>query len=279
MIRAINPAWGLVAPLFLLVVALYAVPILDILRLSVTEPQFGVANYTRLLEGGTVTRVIWTTVRISFVTTLIAVCLGYVIAYVMVHALEDERRWMLAVLLMSFWISVLVRTFSWLMLLGRNGLVNSALISTGLIDEPLALIRNELGVIIGIVQYMIPYAVLPLMANMQGIDRRVLVASRGLGASRWQTFMRIYLPLTRPGIIAAFLLVFITCLGFYVTPAVLGGGRVLMAAEFISVQVLITVRWGTAAMLATLMLISVLALMYLLNRFVKLSAIFGGGPR
>lgn len=126
---------------------------------------------------------------------------------------------------------------------------------------------------------MIPYAVLPLMANMQGIDRRVLVASRGLGASRWQTFMRIYLPLTRPGIIAAFLLVFITCLGFYVTPAVLGGGRVLMAAEFISVQVLITVRWGTAAMLATLMLISVLALMYLLNRFVKLSAIFGGGPR
>jgi putative spermidine/putrescine transport system permease protein len=186
---------------------------------------------------------------------------------------------MMAILLIAFWISVLVRSFAWLMLLGHNGLLNNALIATGLISEPLPLMRNELGVLIGMTEYMVPYAILPLLANMQGIDPRVTSASRSLGASNVQTFFRVFLPLTRPGILAASLLVFISSLGFYVTPAILGGGKVQMIAEYISVQLLVTVRWGTAAMLATLMLASVLALMYVLNRFMKLSTIFAGGPR
>ena len=149
----------------------------------------------------------------------------------------------------------------------------------GLIAEPIAFVRNELGVLIGMTEYMVPYAILPLLANMQGIDTRVLSASRSLGASGVQTFLRVFLPLTKPGIIAASLLVFISSLGFYVTPAILGGGKVQMIAEYISVQLLVTVRWGTAAMLATLMLVCVLTLMYVLNRFMKLSTIFGGGAR
>jgi putative spermidine/putrescine transport system permease protein len=123
---------------------------------------------------------------------------------------------------------------------------------------------------------MIPYAVLPLLASMQNIDTRVLSASRSLGATGGQTFRRVYLPLTRPGLVAASLLVFILSLGFYVTPAILGGGRVLMVAEYISVQVLVTLRWGTAAMLAALMLFGVLALIFIMSRFMKLSTIFGG---
>jgi putative spermidine/putrescine transport system permease protein len=112
---------------------------------------------------------------------------------------------------------------------------------------------------------------------MQGIDGRVLQASRNLGASPAQTFWRVYLPLTKPGIIAGALLVFILSLGFYVTPAIMGGGKVLMIAEYISVQVLITLKWGTAAMLAMLMLGSVLGLLYVLSRFMKLSEALGGG--
>ncbi len=184
---------------------------------------------------------------------------------------------MMLFILISFWISVLVRTFSWIMLLGRNGLLNNGLIEMGLISQPIPFVRNELGVLIGMVHYMIPYAVLPILAAMQGIDGRVLQASRNLGASPTQTFWRVYLPLTKPGVIAGALLVFILSLGFYVTPAIMGGGKVLMVAEYISVQILVTLKWGTAAMLAVLMLASVLALLYVLSRFMKLSAALGGG--
>jgi putative spermidine/putrescine transport system permease protein len=274
-----NPYWLLVAPAVLLVLALYIAPIVNVLLLSVTDPKPGFGNYARIFESDTVANLIWRTVRLCLITTVAAVTLGYIVSYAMLHALSGVRRRMMAILLISFWISVLVRSFAWLMLLGHNGLVNDALLGIGLISDPLPLMRNELGVLIGMTEYMLPYAILPLLANMQGIDPRVSSASRSLGASNVQTFFRVFLPLTKPGIIAASLLVFISSLGFYVTPAILGGGKVQMIAEYISVQLLVTVRWGVAAMLATLMIASVLALMYVLNRFMKLSVVFGGAAR
>lgn len=277
--RTVNPYWLLVAPFLAVILGLYLWPILNILWLSVTDPAPGLGNYAKLAESDTLVRILWTTLRVCVLTTLFAVFFGYWLAYAMVHAGTGERNRMLMALLVSFWISVLVRTFAWLMLLGRNGPVNDALTGAGLVAEPVSFMRNELGVLIGMVHYMIPYAVLPLIANMQGIDPRVMTASRSLGASRWQGFLRVYLPLTTPGIVAAALLVFIISLGFYVTPAILGGGKVLMVAEYISTQILITQRWGIAAMLATLLLAGVLALLYLLNRFMKLSTIFAGEVR
>ena len=274
-----NPYWLLVAPAVLLVLALYVAPIVNVLLLSVTDPKPGFGNYAKIFESDTVAGLLWRTVRLCLITTVAAVTLGYIVSYAMLHALSGVRRRMMSILLISFWISVLVRSFAWLMLLGHNGLVNDALMGLGLISEPLPLMRNELGVLIGMTEYMLPYAILPLLTNMQGIDPRVSSASRSLGASHAQTFFRVFLPLTRPGIIAASLLVFISSLGFYVTPAILGGGKVQMIAEYISVQLLVTVRWGVAAMLATLMIASVLALMYVLNRFMKLSVVFGGAAR
>jgi putative spermidine/putrescine transport system permease protein len=265
-----------VAPFLIVVAALYLGPILDILRVSFTDPQPGFQNYARLWESDSLVRILWTTFRVCALTTVLAVGLGYLVAYTVAHAATGERKLMLTVILLSFWISVLVRTFAWIMLLGHNGVLNGWLLAIGLIGEPLELMRNETGVIIGMVQYMIPYAVLPLLANMQGLDQRVMNASRSLGASRWQTFRRVYLPLTTPGIVAASVLVFIVSLGFYVTPAILGGGKVLMMAEYISVQVLITTRWGLAAMLATIMLLGVLVLLFVLNRFMPLGKAMGG---
>lgn len=275
----INPYWLLVAPAVLLVLVLYVAPILNVLTLSFTDPKPGLGNYAKIIESDTVATLILRTVKLCVITTVAAVSLGYVVSYAMLHALSHVRQRMLSILMISFWISVLVRSFAWLMLLGHNGLANNALIAAGLISQPLPFMRNEFGVLIGMTEYMLPYAVLPLLANMQGIDPRVTRASRSLGASNAQTFFRVFLPLTKPGIIAASLLVFISSLGFYVTPAILGGGKVQMIAEYISVQLLVTVRWGTAAMLATLMITSVLVLMYVLNRFMKLSVVFGGGPR
>jgi len=275
--QRLNPAWFLVAPLLALVAVMFAGPLVNILWLSFTDPEPGIANYAALIEKASLQKLLWTTLRVCLITTVLSVVLGYSIAYAMANVVESSRQRMMLFILISFWISVLVRTFSWIMLLGRNGLLNNGLIELGLISEPIAFVRNELGVLIGMVHYMIPYAVLPILAAMQGIDGRVLQASRNLGATPAQTFWRVYLPLTKPGIIAGALLVFILSLGFYVTPAIMGGGKVLMVAEYISVQILITLKWGTAAMLAVLMLGSVLGLLYVLSRFMKLSAALGGG--
>ena len=275
--RHISPGWLLVAPFFLVVVAFYLGPLANILWLSVTDPEPGLGNYEKLVESDALARILWTTFRTCAITTVFSVGIGYCLAYAMVHAHRKNQNIMLTLLLISFWISVLVRTFAWLMLLGHNGLVNNGMEAIGLIDRPVRFMRNELGVLIGMVHYMVPYAVLPLMANMQTLDPRVMAASRNLGANGVQTFRRIYLPLTIPGLVASSLLVFILSLGFYVTPAILGGGKVLMVAEYISVQLLVTLQWGTAAMLGTLMLIGVLALLWIMSRFMQLSAVFGGG--
>lgn len=274
--RYISPGWLLIAPFLLLLVVLYLGPILNILWLSITDPEPGLGNYQKLIESDALARIIWKTVRICLITTAFSVLFGYSIAYAMVHAHQKQQTKMLTLLLVSFWISILVRTFSWLMLLGRNGLLNNTLEGIGIISEPIAFMRNELGVLIGMVHYMVPYAVLPLLVNMQSLDLRVMDASRNLGASGGQTFRRIYLPLTTPGLVAASLLVFILSLGFYVTPAILGGGKVLMIAEYISVQLLVTLKWGTAAMLAACMLFGVLAMLYIMSKFMKLSTVFGG---
>ena len=272
----ISPGWLLVAPFLLVVLALYLGPLVNILWLSLSDPEPGLGNYEKLLTNDTLARIMWTTFRICVITTLFSVTLGYAVAYAMVHAHQKQQHIMLTLLLVSFWISVLVRTFAWLMLLGRNGLVNQSLDTIGLISQPLPFMRNELGVLIGMIHYMVPYAVLPLLANMQTLDPRVMAASRNLGAGAVQTFRWIYLPLTLPGIVASTLLVFILSLGFYITPAILGGGKVLMVAEYISVQLLVTLKWGTAAMLGTLMLAGVLALLWIMSRFMSLGAIFGG---
>lgn len=270
-------SWLLILPLLALVVAMFGSGLVDIAWLSVTEPVPGPQNYLALVENETVARLLATTVRVCLITTIVSVALGYVVAYAITHARNAVQQRMLLLLLISFWIPVLVRTFSWLMLLGTRGPINGALVQLGLIDQPLALVRNEFGVLVGMIHYMTPYAVLPLLASMQSVDERVIRASQSLGATGRQTFWRVYLPLTRPGLISSAVLVFILSLGFYITPAVLGGGKVLMVAEYISVQVLVLVRWGIASMLAVSMLIVVMLLLMLMSRYMKLTAALSGG--
>ena len=269
--------WLLILPAVAMMVGFYLWPIAKVVWISVSEPRPGFGNYERLLDSESVQRVLWVTARIGVTTTAIALALGYVVAYAMVHANERQLRWLSFFVLFPLWISVLVRAFAWVTLLRSNGLVNQGLIGLGLIGEPLALVRNELGVTIGMVHYMIPFAVLPLYANMRSIDLRLVAAARGLGAGPLQAFLRVFLPLSLPGIVGAGILVFIFSLGFYVTPAILGGGRILMVAEYIGVQILNTLRWGLGAMLATTLLVSVLLLMAALGRLVNLRRLFGSG--
>ena len=272
----VRSPWLLVLPLVLGLLAFYLAPLSNILWISVSDPQPGLGNYARLVQSEALQRVLWTTFRIAGETTLLALLFGYVVAYVMVHAGHRHRLWITAFVLVPFWVSVLVRAFSWLTLLGTEGLINQALLGAGWINAPLALVRNELGVMIGMVHYMVPYAVLPLYANFRGIDPSLSAASRSLGAGSARTFLRIFLPLSLPGIFAAGLLVFVVSLGFLVTPAILGGGKTVMVAEYVRVQIFQTVRWGVGTMMASVLLLSVIVLLLALARVVDVRKLFGG---
>lgn len=265
----------LLAPALCLLVLAYLLPVLGILVLSVTDPVPGFGNYERLFTSDTIHRVLWNTARISVLTTTLTLLGGFVLAYAMANVGAGARQALLFAVLVPFWLSVLVRAFAFVMLLRREGPVNAALLGVGLIGEPLQLVRNEVGVVIGMVHYMLPYAVLPMLATMAGTDRRLVAASRGLGAGAWTTFLRIELPLCLPGIVAAGILVFMFSLGFYITPAILGGGRLIMLAEYISFNVLQNVRWGLATMLAASLLLFVFMLLGLLSRIADLGRLFG----
>ena len=270
-----NTYWLLIAPAVLLMLIFYIYPLFQVLWISVTEPYPGLQNYEALLTRPLLHRIWLTTLRICAITTIITVVLGYLVAYAMVHVKETQRAWMLFCILLTFWLSVLIRAFAWVMLLRNEGLVNQGLMALGLISEPLPLVRNEFGVIVGMVHFMLPLAVLPIFSNMTGIDARYVSAARGLGASPWVAFRHIYLPLSKPGLIAATILVFVFSLGFFITPAILGGGKVVMISEYIRVSFEETLRWGQATMLASTLLFAVLLTLALVARFVDLKKVFG----
>jgi putative spermidine/putrescine transport system permease protein len=273
--RAGTVHWLLIAPALGLILALYVVPLLKILALSFTDPTLGLQNYRLLFTSGAIERILWTTTRICALTTALTLLGGYAIAYALVHTGERQRQWMLFCVLLPFWLSVLVRAFAWVMLLRREGAVNSTLLALGIIDGPLTLVRNEFGVIVGMIHYMLPYAILPLYTNMQGIDRRLVAAARGLGAKPFGAFCRVFLPLSMPGVIGALVLVFVFSLGFYITPAILGGGKTVMVAEYIAANILDNIRWGLATMLATTLLATVFLLLGLMWRVVDIRKLLG----
>jgi len=268
-------AWLLIAPALLLVGVIYFLPLARVLAISVMEPEPGLGNYALLFTSAPIQRVLGTTLRICVFTTSITLVLAYVVAYVLTHAKPTAQRLMMLGVLLPLWMSVLVRAFAWVTLLRRQGLVNNALIGMGAIDEPLALMWNEIGVTIGMVHYMLPLGILPLWAAMRDIDGRVLAASRGLGASATQTFARVFLPLSLPGVIGAGLLVFIFSLGFFITPAILGGGKTIMVAEYINVQIHESLRWGVGTMIASTLVATIFILMFTLSRLVDLRSLFG----
>ncbi|MDW6024735.1 ABC transporter permease [Mesorhizobium sp. BAC0120] len=263
---------ALVAPMFVLLGLVYLVPLFGVLLISVTEPQLGLGNYAQVLQSSAVAKVALTTLRICGITTILSVVIGYILAYVYIAASPGMRRMMMLFILVPLWTSVLIRTFAWLMILGDNGPVNGVMQSMGF--ERLAMMHNELGVVIGMTHYLVPYAMLTILAGMAGIDERLIMASRGLGAGPVLTFLKVYFPLTLPGVFAGTVLVLVLALGFYVTPIILGGGRVVMIGEYISTQILLISRWGVGSVLATLLMLLVLLTIALAARAVDLRRIF-----
>ena len=264
---------ALCAPSLILIAALIVVPIGWLMWLSVVGEggRLSLEHYRRIAETPSYIAVFRTTFEISFVVTVVAVLLGYPLAYCLASLPRRLAGLLMIAVILPYWTSILVRTYAWLVLLQRRGLVNQWLTSSGLIDEPIRLVHNFTGTVIGMVHIMLPFLVLPTYAAMRAIDTDYVKAAASLGATATQAFWRVYFPLTMPGLLAGVFLVFVLCLGFYVTPAVLGGGRVIMIAQQMESNIALYADWGAASALGMVLLVLTFAILWVASRTTSLT--------
>jgi putative spermidine/putrescine transport system permease protein len=267
----------LLLPGLLIVGALLLLPLLWLLALSfVNDGGISLAHYKRLIDDPSYIKSFVLTFEIAGAVTALAILLGYPLCYWMLRLTTFWRGIAMICVLIPFWTSLLVRTYAWLVLLQRRGLVNSSLQDLGLIREPLLLMYNVTGTIIGMTQILLPFLVFPLFASMQRVDQDLLRAAAALGASPTFAFWRVFFPLSLPGLTAGALLIFVLSIGYYVTPQLLGGGSTVMVGQLIQRNVELFSSWGAASAVSVVLLAIVLLLFWLMNRLVPLDRVFGG---
>jgi len=259
---------ALLSPGLILVFAVIVVPIGWLFWLSLFDEagQLSAANYARFFEQASYIKTFVTTFKVAFTVTGACVLFGYPLAYMLSQLPRRAAGICLIFVILPFWTSVLVRTYAWLVILQRKGLVNTWLMDLGVIGQPLPLANNFTGVVIGMTHIMLPFLVLPLYASMKTIDVDCLRAGMNLGASPAATFRQIFLPLSFPGLASGVVIVFVLCLGFFVTPALMGGGKVIMWAMRMEQTTSLYSNWGAGAALGVVLLAVTLALLGLFQR-------------
>jgi ABC-type spermidine/putrescine transport system permease subunit I len=269
--------WALlVLPAAAFLLVFFLAPLIDMSARSVAEPPgAGLSNYTRFFEQETYVRVLANTFWIAILTTAVCLLIGFPFAYLMTVVPGRIAGLLLIAVLLPFWSSLLVRTFAWQVILRDTGILNTVLMDLGLIAEPLPLIRTTTGVIIGMSHILLPFMVLPIWAVLRRIDPELSRAAANLGARPATAFRRIVLPLSLPGVLAGCLLVFVLALGFYITPALLGGPRDQMISQLIVEQVEDQLDWGFAAAMSVLLMAATFAILFIASRAVRLQDVFG----
>jgi ABC-type spermidine/putrescine transport system permease subunit I len=199
------------------------------------------------------------------------VLLGYPLAYLLSQLPQRAASICLIFVILPFWTSVLVRTYAWLVILQRRGIVNTWLLDAGLIEQPLALVNNLTGTMIGMTHVMLPCLVFPLYSAMKTIDPTYLRAAANCGASPMRAFWQVFFPMSLPGLSSGIVLVFTLCLGYYITPALLGGGKVVMWAMQIESSISLYSNWGAASALGVTLVLVTLGLLYLINRILGIN--------
>lgn len=269
----------LIIPAFALLIVLFVVPLVwFFVGVLAEEGSVGavVEKFVDVLSAPGIVNALITTNWISAAVTALTLVIGYPIAYY----LSNNTGWRFALVLfciiVPYFTSVIVRTYSWMVLLGRNGTINQMLLSIGLIDAPLPLLYNKLGVLIGMTYVLLPYMVLTLYATMRGIDVNLVRAAYGLGASPVYTFRKIYFPLSLHGVVSGSLIVFILAIGFFITPALMGGPSDVMIAMLIERAVEITLDWSSAAIMSVALLVMTLLLYVVYYRVTDVRRMMGG---
>lgn len=255
-----QPFWLVVPTLVLLALAL-GLPLTVVTLRSFSEPQWGLQNYAWFFGTEINLTVLQRTFTISAWVTLVCIVAGYPYAYLMTAVGPKLRLLLILCVLVPFWVSGVVRTLAWVILLQDSGVINSIL--RGLGFAGVRLIRTQTGVVIGMAQVLLPFMILPLYSVLKTIDMRLMQAARSLGASPVRAFLQVYLPLSLPGVYAGAIIVFILALGFYITPALLGGPRSTMVSTLIQNQVLSLLNWGRGGAMGVILLIATFVLLAL----------------
>jgi ABC-type spermidine/putrescine transport system permease subunit I len=254
-------------PALILLLAFFLFPVVRMLGYSVEAGSLD--WYAKALGEGLYLQVFWNTFEIALLVTGFCLLLGYPLGFLIATTTPTWATLGFIFVLLPLWTSVLVRTYAWMVLLGRNGIFNRWLLDAGIISDPLPLLHNFTGVLIGMVHVLLPYMVLPIYGAVRRLDPAIVAAAQGLGASNWRIFWRIHVPLTLNGIFAGSVLVFVLSLGFFITPALLGGGRVMMIAVLIEQQVRETLNWPFAAALSFVLLAFTFAVYALAQRLTR----------
>ncbi len=266
-------AAALLAPGVLIAVFAFLVPLARLVGLSFSAPSGRFVAYAQLLGDDIYVRVFANTFVIAIVVTAVALVIAFPVAFALTRLSRTWRGVVFACVLLPLWISVLVRTFSWMLLLERNGPINRFVVASGLADQPLALLFNHTAVLIGMVHVLLPYAVLPMYAALVRIDPSLLRASEGLGASAVTTFLRVLFPLSLRGVATAATFTFLLALGFFVTPALLGGSSSLTLSMLIDGFVSERLDWPLAAAASVVLLAAALAVVAIAGHFISVGAI------
>ncbi|RWN67682.1 MAG: ABC transporter permease [Mesorhizobium sp.] len=263
-------------PALTLITLFFVVPVVALLLRSVTEPVPGLQNYAILFGDGTYARVFFNTFLVATVVTAVTVIVAFPVAWMLAIMPPALGSIVFGIIILSMWTNLLTRTYAWMVLLQRTGVINRTLMDIGLISEPLPLINNLTGVTIGMVYIMLPFMILPLVGTLRAIDPMTLRAAALCGASPFNAFRRILLPLSLPGIAAGGLMIFVMSLGYFVTPTLLGGTSNMMLAAMIAQMIQSLLNWGLGSAAAFILLLVTIALYALQLRLVGAKRMTGG---
>jgi len=279
--------WLLLSPTLLALTALMIVPIIVMFAYTfytfqtagVETPDFNTGNWYEFFSDPYYHRFLWKTFRISAITAILCALMGYPPAYFIAMSGFRHKWLLLLLLIVPFWISFTIRTFSWIHILGEQGAINAALTGLGIIADPLPMLYNEGSVIMGMIHFLLPYVILNIYVSLEGIDRNLISAARTLGATSWQAFREVTLPLSLPGLGAGLLLSFVLAAGTYVTPQILGGRGDSLFGNLIFGSIMRELNWpmGSTLSIVLLVLLGILAVVY--SRYMGLSTIFKGLSR
>lgn len=279
--------WLLLAPTLIALFVLMVMPIgimflfsfYEFVKAGVEKEVFTTANWYEFFTDSYYHFFLWKTFRVAAITALLCAVMGYPPAY-FIAMTHFRHKWLLLLLLIvPFWISFTIRTFSWIHILGEQGAINASLMWLGIIDSPIRMLYTEGAVIMGMIHFLLPYMVLNVYVSLEGIDRNLISAARTLGCTKWQAFREVTLPLSLPGLMAGLLLCFVLAAGSYVTPEILGSGRDALFGNLIYDTIMGQLNWPMGATLSMVLLVLLGAVAVLYSRFMGLSRIFKGLSR
>jgi len=259
----------LIGPPLLFIIVLFLFPLAEVVWGSFFTPDFTFAHYGRIGSSPVYVKVFWRTLQVAVYTTALCVFFGYVAALFLSRVNARARQLLLLCVIVPFFLSMLIRNYIWMAILQRTGLINHYLLAWGLIAQPLPLMYNEFGMLVTMTNMLLPYTIFPILSSLLAIPAELNNASSSLGAGRFQTFIRVTLPLSMPGVAAGGLLVFIVSLGFFITPALVGGPKQMMISNLIDFNVREVLNWPFAFALANVLLWGTLVVYFLHVKLVE----------